>query len=265
MQLFVERVPGTNNRRSRSTRDNASVVAAIVRRLDGIPLALELAAARLRSMSVAEIADRLDQRFRLLTTGGTHRGARQQTLRGAIDWSYGLLNAPSATVLCRASVFVGGFDLARPKPSSRTATIIDRFDVIDLVDRLVDKSLIQHDPTHTDGRHDEPVPTARVDPRLRRRQLARGRAGGRRRSAAPTSRTTDAAEAGAAHLSGPDQELGHRLAVDHDNLVAALWTAVELPDCAGLGRRCENARCVPVVVDGLRSADARAAPRTLQA
>ncbi|MGH3158895.1 MAG: hypothetical protein ACRDNF_20305, partial [Streptosporangiaceae bacterium] len=89
--------------------DNAAAVAAVCARLDGIPLALELAAARLRSLSVLEISSRLDQRFRLLTGGSRTALPRHQTLRAMIDWSYDLLNLEEQLLLDRLSVFAGGW------------------------------------------------------------------------------------------------------------------------------------------------------------
>ena len=90
---------------------NAAAVAAVCVRLDGIPLALELAAARLGSLSVSEISSRLDQRFRLLTGGSRTALPRHQTLRALIDWSYDLLNPEEQLVLDRLSVFAGGWTL----------------------------------------------------------------------------------------------------------------------------------------------------------
>jgi non-specific serine/threonine protein kinase len=93
------------------TDANAPLVAAVCRRLDGIPLAIELAAARLRSLSLAQVAGRLDDRFALLTAGN-HTTPRQQTLRGTIDWSFALCSPPERLLWMRATVFAGGFDLA---------------------------------------------------------------------------------------------------------------------------------------------------------
>ena len=81
-------------------------------RLDGLPLAVELAAARTRSLSLADLVDRIDDRFRLLTTGGRAVDPRQQTLRQVVDWSYDLLSSEEQRVFRRLSVFAGGFDLA---------------------------------------------------------------------------------------------------------------------------------------------------------
>ena len=144
VRLFVERAragrPGFT-----LGPDNAIAVVHLCRRLDGVPLALELAAARTRSMTPDEIAARLDQRFRLLT-GGTRTAAnRHQTLRGAIDWSYNLLAEDEKALFSRLSVCVGGFDLVAAEAIGAGGAI-DAIDADDLLGRLVDKSLISaHD------------------------------------------------------------------------------------------------------------------------
>jgi predicted ATPase len=139
-RLFVERAQASRADFVLSP-ENAEAVAQLCRRLDGIPLAIELAAARVRSMSPAEIAARLDQRFRLLT-GGTRRTAnRHQTLRRAIDWSWDLLPDDERALLRRLAVCVGGFDLAAAEAIG-AGRGIDGLDVDDLLGRLIDKSLV---------------------------------------------------------------------------------------------------------------------------
>ncbi|HYK26709.1 MAG TPA: adenylate/guanylate cyclase domain-containing protein, partial [Streptosporangiaceae bacterium] len=128
---------------------SAQLVATICRRLDGIPLALELAAARLSSMSLRQVADRLDQRFRLLTGGSRNAMPRQQTLQATVDWSFGLLPPAEREMLTRLSVFAGGFELEAAEAVC-TTTAIDALDVIDLLGSLVDKSLVVADP-HSDS------------------------------------------------------------------------------------------------------------------
>ena len=93
------------------TPENAEAVAEICRRLDGIPLSIELAAARLRAFSPAEIAARLHDRFRLLTGGSRTAARRQQTLRASMDWSHALLTEPERLLFRRLAAFAGGFDL----------------------------------------------------------------------------------------------------------------------------------------------------------
>jgi len=117
------------------------LVASVCRRLDGIPLALELAAARLASMSLAHLSDRLDQRFRLLTGGSRSAMARQQTLQATVEWSYGLLHATERSLLRRLSVFVGGFELEAAEQVC-VGGDVDEFDVLNLLHSLVEKSLV---------------------------------------------------------------------------------------------------------------------------
>jgi predicted ATPase len=95
----------------RVTDANAAAVAEICRRLDGMPLAIELAAARVRALSLAEILDGLHDRFRLLTGGASTAVRRQQTLRASVDWSHALLTEPERILFRRLAVFLGGFDL----------------------------------------------------------------------------------------------------------------------------------------------------------
>ena len=141
-QLFLERAAAANQKFNLSDK-NASSVAQICRRLDGIPLALELAAARVASLSVEQIAARLDDRFRLLTRGSRNALPRQQTLRTLIDWSYDLLSDEERALMRRLSVFAGGWTL-------EAAESIDSLhDVLTLLTQLVNKSLVLFDE---DGR-----------------------------------------------------------------------------------------------------------------
>ncbi|MBV9952936.1 MAG: adenylate/guanylate cyclase domain-containing protein, partial [Acidimicrobiia bacterium] len=110
VQLFVDRAR-RSNRGFALTDETASSVVQICRRLDGIPLAIELAAARSRALSPSQIAERLDDRFHLLTGGSRTAVERHQTLRAAVDWSYSLLSADERRLLARVSSFPGGFDL----------------------------------------------------------------------------------------------------------------------------------------------------------
>jgi predicted ATPase/class 3 adenylate cyclase len=123
------------------SKENAPFIAQICYRLDGIPLAIELAAARVRMMSVEQISRRLDDRFRLLTGGARTALPRQQTLRALIDWSYGLLSENERLLLRRLSVFVGGWALeAAEEVCSGNGLAPD--DVLDLLTQLVNKSLV---------------------------------------------------------------------------------------------------------------------------
>jgi predicted ATPase/class 3 adenylate cyclase len=141
--LFVERARGVAQRFSLAGADDAGAVVEICRRLDGIPLAIELAASRMASMTAEEVRDRLNDRFKLLV--GSRRGLeRHQTLRHAVAWSFDLLDDAEKTLLERCSVFAGGFDL-------QSACAVAGFDdaddyaTLDLLDALVRKSLLVAD------------------------------------------------------------------------------------------------------------------------
>ncbi|HEX5255785.1 MAG TPA: adenylate/guanylate cyclase domain-containing protein [Mycobacterium sp.] len=140
VQLFVERARSVASDFSLAHPTEASAVVDICRRLDGIPLAVELAASRMASMSASDVRSRLDQRFRLLV--GSRRGlARHQTLRHAVAWSYDLLADAEKSLLERCSVFAGGFDLESACAVAGSDDV-DDFAVLDLLDALVRKSLL---------------------------------------------------------------------------------------------------------------------------
>lgn len=145
--LFIERASGVAADASLLDEDSGRAVVDICRRLDGIALAIELAASRLQSMTVTEVRDRLDDRFRLLV--GSRRGLeRHQTLHHAVQWSYDLLDDAQRELLQRCSVFAGGFDLIAAAAVSEQA---DDFTTLDVLDALVRKSLLIADRsgTHT--------------------------------------------------------------------------------------------------------------------
>ncbi|WP_247698191.1 BTAD domain-containing putative transcriptional regulator [Streptomyces sp. RK75] len=139
MELFAERAAAAGG----FTLDagNIEAVALICRRLDGIPLALELAATRVRTLGVHTLADRLHDRFRLLNQVRRDAPARQRTLRAMIDWSWELLSPPEQTLLRRLAVFVGGFTLESAE-SVCAGEGIATDEVLDLLSRLVDRSLV---------------------------------------------------------------------------------------------------------------------------
>ncbi|MBN0043075.1 winged helix-turn-helix domain-containing protein [Streptomyces actuosus] len=137
-RLFRERAATVGPDAGEALSDQ-DAVAEICRRLDGLPLAIELAAARLRMLTPRQIADRLDDRFRLLTSGSRTVLPRQQTLRAVVDWSWDLLDEPERTMLCEMSVFAGGWDLA-------AAEAVCTGPVAELVGALVDKSLVVATP-----------------------------------------------------------------------------------------------------------------------
>ncbi|MCA4722897.1 ATP-binding protein [Mycolicibacterium fortuitum] len=141
--LFIDRAQAVSPYATFTAPAEASAVVDICRKLDGIPLAIELAASRTGSMTAAEVRDRLDDRFRLLI--GARRGLeRHQTLHHAVQWSYDLLDDDEKTLLARCSVFAGGFDLAGVCAVARSG---DELITLDLLDALVRKSLLVADRT----------------------------------------------------------------------------------------------------------------------
>jgi predicted ATPase/serine/threonine protein kinase len=139
VELFVERARAVKHEFA-LTKENAPVVAAICTRLDGLPLAIELAAARIKLLSPSAMLDRLEGRLNLLTGGARDLPSRQQTLRGTVDWSYGLLNAAEQTLFRRLSVFAGGYTLEAVEAVCDTKGDLG-LDVLDGMASMVDKSL----------------------------------------------------------------------------------------------------------------------------
>jgi predicted ATPase len=141
VSLFIERAQAVSPGFSVANADEAAAVVEICRGLDGIPLAIELAASRMASMTASEVRDRLDQRLRLLV--GSRRGlSRHHTLRHAVAWSYDLLDGMEKALLDRCSVFAAGFDL---QSACAVMGSDDDFAVLDLLDALVRKSLLVAD------------------------------------------------------------------------------------------------------------------------
>ena len=138
-RLFVDRARAARADFTVSM-DNAEAIARICKRLDGIPLAIELAAARIRALSPGQISDRLDHAFRLLSEGSRSAPPRHRTLRAAIDWSYDLLSEEDKVFLPRLSVFRGAFPLSAVEAVSGPDA--DPFEVFDRISRLVDRSLV---------------------------------------------------------------------------------------------------------------------------
>ena len=126
------------------TDDNAATVGEICARLDGLPLAIELAAARVRALSPSEILESLHDRFRLLTGGARTAVRRQQTLRASVDWSHALLTEPERVLFRRLAVFQGGFDLDAAQTVAGGGDV-QRYHVLDQLTLLVDKSLVVAD------------------------------------------------------------------------------------------------------------------------
>ena len=154
IRLFVDRA-ATAKPGFMLTNVNAFSLAQICYRLDGIPLAIELAASRVKVLSPEQIAARLDDRFRLLTGGSRTALPRQQTLRAMIDWSYSLLSDQEKTLFRRLAVFVGGWTLeaAEAVCAGLEEDAIPSYDVLDLLTRLVDKSLVVIEETEGEIRY----------------------------------------------------------------------------------------------------------------
>ncbi len=134
------------------TATNGLMVADICRHLEGIPLALELAAARMRALSLEEMANRLADRFALLRGGDPSRPPRYQAMRATLDWSYGLLSGAERRLLSRLSVFAGGWTLAAAEAMG-IGTEIESWQVLDLLTALVDKSLVIYESGEGGGRY----------------------------------------------------------------------------------------------------------------
>ena len=151
VRLFIDRAAAVQPS-FQVTNENAPALAHICHRLDGIPLALELAASRVRVMTLEQIASRLDDRFRLLTGGSRTALPRQQTLRALIDWSYNLLNDAEQELLRNLSVFSGGWTLEAAEAVG-AGDDVEEWEALDLRTGLVDKSLVQYEGGETEGRY----------------------------------------------------------------------------------------------------------------
>lgn len=227
LQLLADRgAAARTGFRVEADEETAAACAEICRRLDGLPLAVELAAARLRLLSPRQLADRLDDRFRLLTSGSRTVLPRQQTLRAVVDWSWDLTDAPERAVLRRLSVFSGGCDLAAAEDVCAGGGV-DRREVPALLGALIDKSLVVA----------APAPNGEMRYRLletvgeyagERLDEAGERDGAERRHLVAyreLARTTDPL------LRGPGQRAAmDRLELEHDNLRTALRRALAARD-----------------------------------
>jgi predicted ATPase/class 3 adenylate cyclase len=236
VKLFIDRAAAAVPTFS-VTNENAPAVAQICHRLDGIPLAIELAAAKIRVLGAEQIAKRLDDRFRLLTGGSRTALERHQTLRAAIDWSYNLLPSAEQVLFRRLSVFVGGWSLDAAE-SVCTDDLAKRADILDLLEQLINKSLVLMVDLPGEPRYrmletmrqyaNEKLVEAGESDGLRDRHL---------------TYFLDLAEAGEPHLIRPEQlEWLAKLDADYENLRLALEWALNkehaepsLRLCAALG------------------------------
>jgi predicted ATPase/class 3 adenylate cyclase len=219
VRLFVERARASQ-RQFALTVGNAPAVAQVCRELDGIPLALELAAARTRVLTVDQIATRLSDRFQLLTGGSSVVVPHQQTLRAAMDWSYDLLSEKERTLLRRLSVFAGGCTLEAAESVCADGDP-GNAEVLDLLTQLVDKSLVQVEVRAGEARYSL-LETVRQYGRHRLEEA--GDAPGARRRHLDWYLTL--AERAVPEMTGPNQLAWlERLEQNHDNLRAALeWS-----------------------------------------
>jgi non-specific serine/threonine protein kinase len=211
------------------TADNAVALASICQRLDGIPLAIELAAPRLRSMSVEEVNRRLDQRFCLLNTGPRTALHRQRTLRAMIDWSYDLLSPAEQALLCRASVFAGGWTLEAAEQVC-VAEGEDPASMLDLLGALTDKNLVQTEEHDGDIRY-RMLETVR---QYATERLDDAGAGAVWRARHFNCHLQLAQSTAGLLLGGDPGPVLDRLETEHDNLRAAwAWSAGAAGDALG--------------------------------
>ena len=212
------------------TDQNASTLASICYRLDGIPLAIELAAARVRSLSVEEINNKLDQRFRLLTGGARTALPRQQTLRSLIDWSYDLLSAAEQMLFRGLSVFAGGWTLEAAEDVCSEEGIA-KVDVLDFLTALTDKNLVLVEERNGESRY-RLLETVRQYARERLLESGGGEA--------VRTRHRDyflaLAEETHPKLRGREQAIClRRLETEHENLRASLeWSLADADPRVGL-------------------------------
>jgi predicted ATPase/class 3 adenylate cyclase len=227
VRLLVERA-GQHNAGFVLDEEGSIVAARVCRRLDGIPLAIELAAARLRSLSLRDLERRLDERFQILTGGSRLALPRHKTLRALIDWSWHLLTPSEQMVLARLSVFAGGVDLAAAEAVCGGQ---QGENVLDLLDALVDKSLVQASDSTDTVRY-------RLLETVRQYAAERLVAGGgevQRTQVAHRDYYLSLAEEAQPHLISHDQVAWfNRLDVEHENISVALSHGLDTDPVPGL-------------------------------
>jgi len=215
VRLFVERARAGQPTFA-LTPDSAPAVGEVCQRLDGIPLAIELAAARTRVLAVEQIAARLDDRFRLLT-GGSAPLPRHQALLATMDWSYGLLAEQERILLRRLSVFAGGWTLEAAEAVCAGEGVEER-DILDLLTQLVDKSLVVMETQRSEARY-RLLETVRQYGRDRLQEVGEAASVRRRHQ----NWYLQLAERADTRVRGPEENVWlKRVEVEHDNLRAAL-------------------------------------------
>ena len=236
VRLFATRAADTDARFT-MTPESASAVAQLCRRLDGIPLALELAAARIATLSPAQIAARLDDRFRLLRGGSRAALPRHQTLSAAVEWSYDLCSAPEQRLFPRLSVFAGGFTLAAAEAICAD-DLLPHDDILDLLAGLVDRSLVLIGFSGEEPRYDL-LETLRAFG-SERLSTTGERGAVQARHLKFYSDLATRAEAGIRRVPGPEASHASQhawldlLELEHDNLRAALMHAAGTEDAVPL-------------------------------
>ena len=230
VRLFIERSAAVDPTFA-ITNANTITVAEVCHRLDGIPLAIELAAARLKVLSLEQINIRLKDRFRLLTGGSRTAGARQRTLEATVDWSYDLLTEVERRLLCRLSVFTGGWTLEAAEEVC-SGEGIEREEMLNLLARLVDKSLVNVEKNANADCRYRFLETVRQYGQVR--LLRSGEA--ERLRELHLAFFFDFARHAEPELQRPGQVLWlTRLQQEHDNLRAALdWCLAAAPSDKGL-------------------------------
>jgi predicted ATPase/DNA-binding SARP family transcriptional activator/DNA-binding CsgD family transcriptional regulator len=226
-RLFLDRARRKREGEVVSSKTSVQAVVRVCRRLEGIPLAIELAAARTATLSVEQIDERLGDSLKLLTTGFRSADPRHRTLRATLDWSYALLCEAERVLLGRLSVFAGGFSLEAAEALG-SGEVVGEGEVLDLLSRLVDKSLVALE----EGEHDGALRYTMLEPV---RQYAREKLresgeqdAAQERHAAFFLALSEEAEP---EMSGPDQEAWlRRLEKEHANLRAALAWALDPAD-----------------------------------
>jgi predicted ATPase/class 3 adenylate cyclase/Tfp pilus assembly protein PilF len=236
VQLFADRAR-LSQATFAVTQVNAPAVVQVCERLDGIPLAIELAAARVKALPVEKLNERLDNMFRLLTGGSRTALPRQQTLRALIDWSYDLLSEPERALMRRLSAFAAGWTLEAAEAVC-VGEGVEEWEVLDLLTSLVEKSLVLYEEREGEGRY-RLLETVRQY--ARDRLLEAGEAAGVR--GRHRDWCLELAERAEPHLcAGAEQAAWlNRLEREHDNLRASLAWCQEVEESAEAGLRLAGA------------------------
>ncbi len=228
--LFVRRAAASESRFT-LTSENAPVVAGICRRLDGIALAIELAAARVKVLSPHQLAEKLDERFRVLSGGSRTAMPRQQTMRAAIEWSYDLLSRAEQRLFARIAIFVGGWTLEAAETVTGDRSL-DARDVLELLASLADKSLVVAELNESASRYRLLESTRAFA--LEKLEEGGDRSALERRHAAWAAELAD--RVGEAYLTAPTTQLLAKFEPEIENVRAAIDWAVSNGDAVTVAR-----------------------------